>query len=73
MGIKQVKEYLLTGDQFSAQRALEMGPVKRHGHVRLRGSALVLRHAEPEHPGVEVNDGIQVVREDLVPHRHPHG
>jgi enoyl-CoA hydratase len=29
MGIKQVKEYMLTGDQFSAQRALEMGLVNR--------------------------------------------
>ena len=28
-GIKQVKEYMLTGDQFSAQRALEMGLVNR--------------------------------------------
>ena len=29
MGIKQVKEYLLTGDQYSAQRALEVGMVNK--------------------------------------------
>lgn len=29
MGIKQVKEYLLTGDQYSAQRALEIGMVNK--------------------------------------------
>jgi enoyl-CoA hydratase/carnithine racemase len=29
MGIKQVKEYLLTGDHYSAQRALEVGMVNR--------------------------------------------
>ncbi len=43
MGIKQVKEYLLTGEHFTAQRALEVGLVNRVvPRDRLMGEALVI-------------------------------
>jgi enoyl-CoA hydratase/carnithine racemase len=43
MGIKQVKEYLLTGEHFSAQRALEVGMVNKVvPRDRLMDEALVL-------------------------------
>jgi enoyl-CoA hydratase len=43
MSIKQVKEYLLTGDHFTAQRALEVGLVNKVvPRDRLMDEALVL-------------------------------
>ena len=43
-----------------------------HRHIGARIIALILGHAEAQHPRVEVNGSIQVRRKDLKPQRHLH-
>ncbi len=41
-------------------------------YIRARIAALILHDGEAEHPCIEVNGGVQVVRKDLKPQRHLH-